>query len=603
VPFALVLVALQETAPDPARGAALALCADCHPTLTASYARTGMARALEPLRAGELGGFASVTEEGTGFVYSFEGEGKSARLVETHGETWRDSAGLAFAIGAGELDRSFAVTRGQRLWLAPLEVLGQGSERHAALAPGHTIHPGARFSTPITPECLGCHTDAPPPRTWPLNLVRGDWVPRGISCAACHGDVVAHVKAKTSELAAEAANSDDPLDGERAWSRVQRMERCAACHLQGDARIELEPARIELEPARIELEPARIELEPARLGPPPPGTPLLDTRAVFVAREPANEVGFVSHVQRLVLSRCYLESADFPRGGLACESCHDPHRSVFEPLERERVRAACQRCHEPADAAARRAADCALPASAREEALDCAACHMRRTSVFDVAEVEIHDHWIRRAPGGSSARKPLRFPESASGDWRVFAWPDTAPEHAGDPGLEDPGLWTMALFHGGHFERAREFLDRGEGTRAKELPMLHHVRGSLLERAGEHAAARAAYERALQLDPELSESAINLAPVLAHEGQAQAGKELLDELIRRHPFADTAYRNRATVRLALGDDPGFRADVEAAMKLLPDPALAQAYARYLAQRGDAAGERRWNEEARWLAPR
>jgi tetratricopeptide (TPR) repeat protein len=224
---------------------------------------------------------------------------------------------------------------------------------------------------------------------------------------------------------------------------------------------------------------------------------------------------------------------------------------------------------------------------------------MRRTGVFDVAEVEIHDHWIRRALPAPSPRKALRFPESPSGDWRVFAWPDAPPpEHA-----DDPGPWTMALYHGGHLERAQEFLQRGEGTRAQELAMLHHVRGSLFERAGDHAAARAAYERALALDPELAEAAINLAPVLAHLDEAQRGKELLDALIARHPFADTAYRNRATVRLALGDDAGFRADVEAAMKLLPDAALAQAYARYLAQRGDTAGERRWNEQARWLDPR
>ena len=42
------------------------------------------------------------------------------------------------------------------------------------------------------------------------------------------------------------------------------MSTCAACHLQGDA---------------------RIELENARLGPPPAGGDLLATRAVFVALE------------------------------------------------------------------------------------------------------------------------------------------------------------------------------------------------------------------------------------------------------------------------------------------------------------------------------
>ena len=75
----------------------------------------------------------------------------------------RLDAELAFAIGAGILDRSYVARRGQSLWFAPLEVVSTPEGRHAALAPGHEIAPGSRFTTPITPECLGCHTDSPPP--------------------------------------------------------------------------------------------------------------------------------------------------------------------------------------------------------------------------------------------------------------------------------------------------------------------------------------------------------------------------------------------------------------------------------------------------------
>lgn len=586
-PLLIPLVAFQAEAA--ARAELLTQCADCHPAQTTSYARTGMARALEPLRAGELAGLAPVVEPTTGFTYAFEGDGAGARLVETWSGAgsagrapWRDSAPLAFAIGAGELDRSFAVQRAGRWWLAPLEVLGHGAGRHAALAPGHAMAPGTRFTLPVTPECLGCHTDAPPPRDWPLNRAAPAWEPRGISCAACHGELEEHVRVHGgSERAA------DPLA--RPWSRVQRMERCAACHLQGDA---------------------RIELDPARLGPPPPGTPLLDTRAVFVAREPGDEIGFVSHVQRLVLARCYLESATFPDGGLACESCHDPHRSLSEPAERALVRDACNACHEPSATRAppsTRASACALASTARPAGRDCVDCHMRRTGVFDVAEVAIHDHWIRRtppAPSPPTTPARLRFPESPSGDWRVFAWPDAAPAGGPTPAsADDPGPWTMALFHGSHAERAREYLTRGVGARAKDLPMLHHVRGSLLEQAGEVDAARQAYQRALALDPALAASATNLAPLLARAGEAAAGRRLLDELIQRHPLADTAYRNRAVVRLALGDEAGFRADLENAMRLLPDAGLAQALGRVAERRGDTAGAARWREEALRLDPR
>jgi len=577
MPLALALFAFLQVPSATEREAALARCAECHPAETAGYATSGMARALERVRPGELAGLLPVDEPASGFRYQFEGDGPDARLVETFPARpeHRDSARVAFAIGAGRLDRSYVLERGRRGWLAPLEVAGQGAARHAALAPGHAMQPGTRFTQPVTPECLACHTDSPPPRTWPLNALVAGWEPRGISCGGCHGDVVGHVAAREAELAGGPA-TEDPLAAEHGWTRVQRLERCAACHLQGDA---------------------RIELDPARVGPPPPGTPLLDTRAVFVAREPSEEIGFVSHVQRLVLSRCYLDSAQFTGGGMSCETCHDPHASLDEARERQRARRdACLTCHADSAPEHARAALCPAPASATQA---CADCHLRATPVFDVAGVTIHDHWIRtRPPAASPAPKTLRFPESASGDWRVFEFPD-APRADGD----DAGLWTLALFHGGHAERALERARNGLGKRALELPMLHHSRGSLFERAREYEAARASYERALALAPELADTATNLGPVLAQLGQPAAGKQLLDGLLRRHPLADGAYRNRAAIRLALGDEAGFLADLDTALRLNPTPELAQALATYQERKGRTAEADRWRAEARRLEPR
>ena len=161
----------------------------------------------------------------------------------------------------------------------------------------------------------------------------------------------------------------------------------------------------------------------------------------------------------------------------------------------------------------------------------------------------------------------------------------------------------MALAHGGHDARARTLLDAPPGPRAERLAMYHHVRGSLLERAGDPARARAAYERALELDPELVEAAINLGPLHARLGDPARARALLDGLLARHPLADGAYRNRAVVRLNTGDESGFRADLEAALRLLPDAGLAQTLAKFAAQRGDAAAAERWRAEARRLDPR
>ena len=557
-----------------------ALCADCHPSESAGWRATGMARAFGPLSPGEsaeLEELAPLLEEPTGFRYSFEEDGELVRMVETRdaeeaGVPWRDSAALLFAIGAGELDRSFVAVRGSRMWLAPLEVLSiPGEEPHAALAPSHEITPGSRFSLPVTPECLACHTDQPPPRSWPLNLVPGQgWSARGISCAACHARAAEHARWRESDLAGESRAGNDPIQDIAALGRNERMSICAACHLQGDA---------------------RIELEKGRVGPPVPGGDLLEKRAVFVAAEPTSEFGFVSQVPRLVLSRCYLES-----DALTCTTCHDPHRSLAEPREAARVRAACASCHA---GAAGPAHPCALAPEERAAGQDCVACHMPRRGVFDVAEVEVHDHWIRKRPGPAPVRGPLRFPESASGDWKRFGWPGAQPpEHAGDP-----GLLMMALAHQKYAARALELVDREPHVRVRELPMYHHVRGSLLELAGRHADARAAYVRALQLDPELAESTTNLGPLLARLGEPRAGLVLLDRLLAKHPLADGALRNRALVKLALGDETGFFADLERAMELLPDAHVARALAAASERRGDQANARRWSAEAERLDPR
>lgn len=571
-------------------------CAACHAGHASDWSRTGMARALGPLVEGELRGLGAV-EDGAGYRFELlEHPEHGPLLAETH----RDHPGHAvaspvlFAIGAGELDRSYAALHGAGVRFAPVEAVPVPGGRRLALAPHAAMRPGSRLSLPITGECLGCHTDAPPPAAFPLDALPRDWKPRGIGCAACHGGAGGHADWQLADERGEAAG-EDPLVALGDLERHERLSICAACHLQGDA---------------------RLVLEPEALGPPPPGGDLLARRVLFVAREAGDEVGFVSQVERLVLSRCFLESA------MTCESCHDPHRSLHEPEVRAEVRAACLRCHEP-DAGARvglgarplasrcsRGVDTTIethsvqlePAVRR----DCVDCHMPRTGVFDVAGVTVHDHFVRRRPGPPrppSEDHELRYPESPEGDWRVFTWPgEPAPPHA-----TDPGLWAMALAGAGHRERAREALARGAGEAAGRLPMFHHVRGSLLEEVGEDAEAVAAYRRALELTggvptPASAPAATNLGRLLGATGRSEEGLAVLDALLDRHPGADGALRNRAVLHAAAGRPAQAARDLEAAFALRPDAGLARALARMARGAGDAAAAARFEADARALDP-
>lgn len=553
-----------------------ASCEDCHAELVARYRGTPMARALGPVREGELAGLEPVVDLPAGWRYRFDEHG---RIVEerTDDPDHRLAVPLAFAIGAGVLDRAYVAERGGRGWFAPLEQLSAHGdvERHAALAPGHAMRSGRRFSTPITAECLACHTDALPTEGFPRNRLAppSEWSPRGLDCVACHADAEAHVAWRQAELEGAEPAGADPVGGARG-SQVERMSVCARCHLQGDARIELVGRG-------------------ARL--PEPRGDLLDVRAVYLAAAETDEIGFVSQTERLVESACFLESG----GALSCETCHDPHLAVAD--ERERTRAACGLCHAGVAEHGRTpsrmdAGACARVADERG-ARDCVDCHMRRTPVFDVGGVRIHDHRIERVPPGPSTIEALRTFQTTDGRLRRFLWPgEPAPAHADDPGLE-----LLAQFNSRNFDEAAALARRELGPTSKRMPMAHHVLGLVHEITGDLPEARRAYLRALLLDPELADSAVNLALVEGTLGDPAAGIARLDALLARHPDADSALRNRAVLRARLGDLDGMRADLEAAFARLPDAALARALASHWATRDPRQAER-WRREARRLDP-
>lgn len=553
---AAVAAPFVTTAPIEAR------CAECHADIAESYARSAMARAFGVPSSQELAALTSLppAESASGFHYGLFGtpDGSSFVLGETQANNpdHRFGAEIERAIGAGVRDRSFAVRHGVGLYFAPAEVLtdraGQG-ERYLALAPGESIRPGMRFGQPITDECLACHTSAPVPARYPMHHINPKLLPEtGIGCAGCHGTETTlddHITHQADSLAGGPGLGTDPLLELGALDRNARMSICAACHLQGDA---------------------RVVLSNQSLGRHVIGADLTAERATFVARQATTDVGFVSQTERLVLSACYLAS------DMDCTTCHDPH----QPLQantaaltraQELTRRACLDCH--AIESCVRPADTPLPSHALgDEALDCVTCHMPLTNTFDVADVTIHDHFVRRAreagvrvvePG------PLRFPESPTGDWKRFRFPGQ-PEPATAPGLR-----MMALTAIGLRTQAATLVDAPPGPDAQGLAMYHHVRATLLEGQGRTDEAQAAYERALELDPELGVATTNLGLLLGQQGDPDAGIALLDALLERAPSAEGALRNRALLQRQRGNYAAFRSDLERAFSLAPSGALAR----------------------------
>jgi predicted CXXCH cytochrome family protein len=572
-------------------------CIDCHASIVQSYARSRMAHALGPIEAGAFANLEAVPDAHTGIRYRFAEDASGPRIIETWTSPPSEASSvpnielaypLAFAIGAGHLDRSFAARSGELLFFAPLEVVRRGDARRATLAPGNMIRPGARLSTPITEECIACHTSDPIPRDYPLNLAPRSptWQPRGISCAGCHGAADAHAAWRERDLSGEKQAAPDPLLAAKPKSAVESVSLCARCHLQGDA---------------------RILLDSSARGIPPPGGDLLERAAVFVAEKPTNDIGFVSQVERMVLSRCFTRSIDKGARAMTCVTCHDPHRSMTDSTVQSAVRASCGKCHEDDGSAASHSPAASPPPSKtrgcslapeRRAHQDCASCHMRRSTTFDVAEVEIHDHFIQRTFPPPAPPKPLRTKECADGKLALFTWPGAkSPAYAADS-----GLWMMAFMSLGRADLALPFAAREPGDAAKHLAMYHHLRGSLLEQSSQNEEARRAYERALAIDPMQAETAVNLSLLLGQLGRPEQGVQLLDRVIAAHPKAEGALRNRATLKLALHDTPGFAADLEAAQAIFPVAAVARVLSQYYRELGRGDIAQRWHEEALRLDP-
>jgi Flp pilus assembly protein TadD len=540
------------------------VCAACHPVVARQWLQHGMADAMGPLEPDRL------TATPDSAWHDHPPSGARYRIESPQPQSWivaeermnpapglpppRREMNLRARIGAGVQDLSFVAVEQGRWYFAPLE----HSRTHGwTESPFQQAGTGSGLNFRITPDCLSCHTEAALPHPFPFHAL-GELPLRGISCAACHGDVSRHAADGTSPIL-------NPFD----LPPARQLDLCARCHLEGDAHIELLP-----------------ESAPAFQ----PGADLLARRAVLVPAASGDEAPFVSQVQRLSLSACFRASPE-----MTCTSCHNPHLPLR--LEERAARSAgCLDCHR----------ELAHPPINAYDA-DCVECHMPEIEPLDLPGARIRDHWIRRSPDAPPADGGFRENEALDASWELFRYRASDPPRWTE--TEQNVLRAMALAsQGRHAEAASGFAHWQESptpaSMLARLPMLQFMRGLTLTALDRKSEAEAAYRAALALAPEFAEARLNLGWLLIERGAAADALIEADSLRLAHRGAESPWLLKAAAHAVAGRNAEAMQALEGSLQAYgAQPAVLQRLSRAAAAAGDAALARRALLAAWSLDPR
>jgi len=558
------------------------ICSRCHNQIAQNHLHTGMGRSLfRPAPANTVEDYtgnnkfyhplsdthyAMIHRDGAYYQQRWQigFDGKPSNVEESR---------IDYVLGSGNHARSY-LHRTARGTLVELP-LGWYAEKggYWAMSPGFdTGHPATRRL--VSYECVFCHDGYPRipaghagPGDEPV--FSGD-IPEGIDCQRCHGPGGSHVDtAQTAGATSEAIRAS--IVNPARLSPKLRMDVCMQCHL--------EPTSTAI-PALIR----RFDRGPFTFT---PGEPLGAFQVAFdhaPGPQYAGKFEIVgSSAYRLRQSRCFLES----KGALTCDTCHDPHRTQRGDEAVRHYSQVCRQCHAAA-------LDELVSKETHPAAADCVPCHMPKRRTEDVVHVVMTDHLIQRRPppGAVLAEMEERHPieaEEYHGEVVPY-YPPTLPRTGAD-----------ALYRALAQVAAKNNLRAGVAELARQVALQQpreaewHIQlGDAWLASGEPVKAAAAYERAVQLRPQMPRALQSLAKGLKAAGQPARGAEILRRAIQIAPSDAASWYQFGALDLALGRTGEALEKMQKAIRL--DPDLPGAYTT-LAAIHAAAGQRERAEAA------
>ena len=538
-------------------------CAPCHMKIYKEYMRTphGQAATL-PNERPELhnlpaAGISVCEKDSTHCFRVFRDKGEyymsEYELGPDGAELSRQAEKIAFALGEPMAGVGYGIQRGNYLFEAPLSYYAGSQDKYPqgwGLSPGYEkAHYG--FDRPLVGSCMYCHVGRSRIVDDANNLYLNPPIAElKVGCENCHGPGGLHVDEQRRHVKISGKIDTSVVNPAHLSPRISD-DMCTYCHEYGEARIP-QPGK---------------KFEDFR-----PGTPLVDTMAVFKTR-PIMGWNMMEWSDEMAQSKCYRASG----GRLNCNSCHDGHRTPTAQEAPAFYRNKCLNCHQD---------DKCSESLARRQSTkpfdNCVTCHMPK---------HVAPRFIMLGTQGTSHRIIAREGEPFPAEVIQDQSPDPTTGLIlvdRNPGATDATLSPLVLLQAYQAVLARSPKRSDLGSRYDQL--LDQVENSdpdnplvlsalakreLKKQLPQASVAAATYlSKAVEKGSKSPQDYMLLAELLFRSNRKEQAVDILKHAISQFPYIPTPYENLSFCYMSMGDDAHAREIVRTGLSIFPsDPNL------------------------------